>query len=93
MAEFSPNPLNHLPPTPASRPNPACYLTYQKDPMRTRNQIEAPRANGRESRGAVTPGGKARIVNADLWNGSSAALLCRTGPLEPNPPKRARERR
>jgi hypothetical protein len=40
--------------------------------MRTKKQIAASRANGRQSHGAVTPEGKARIVNANLWTGLDA---------------------
>jgi hypothetical protein len=36
---------------------------------RTRKQIAASRENGRQSHGAVTPEGQARIVNANLWSG------------------------
>ena len=38
-------------------------------PKRTKKQIEASRANGRKSHGAVTPEGKARIVKANLQTG------------------------
>jgi hypothetical protein len=37
--------------------------------MRTQKQIAASRENGRKSHGAVTPEGKARIVNANLQSG------------------------
>ena len=37
--------------------------------MRTQKQIAASRENGRKSRGATTPEGKARIVNANLTSG------------------------
>jgi hypothetical protein len=37
--------------------------------MRTKKQIETSRKNGRKSRGAITPEGKARIVAANLKSG------------------------
>src|SRR5271157_5228849 len=37
--------------------------------MRTQKQIAASRENGRQSHGATTPDGKARIVNANLVSG------------------------
>jgi hypothetical protein len=37
--------------------------------MRTQKQIDTSRENGRKSHGAITPGGKARIVNANLESG------------------------
>jgi hypothetical protein len=37
--------------------------------MRTQKQIAASRENGRKSLGAVTPEGKARIVDANLTSG------------------------
>ena len=37
--------------------------------MRTQKQIAASRENGRQSHGAATPEGKARIVNANLQSG------------------------
>src|SRR4051812_5893145 len=40
--------------------------------MRSKKQIAASRENGRKSRGAVTPEGKARIVTANLWTGAYA---------------------
>jgi hypothetical protein len=38
-------------------------------PMRTQKQIAASRENGRKSRGAATPDGQARIVQANLQSG------------------------